>query len=252
MYLAHLNWQQAKNILKKEDLVVIVPIGSTEQHGPIGPLGTDFLIPEHFAKVIDSRTEVLITPTVPFGIASHHVEFAGTIDIGFEGLYSVIKGIVDGLSRHGAKKFVFLNGHGGNTPALDKVALEANKQGCLCAQIDWWSLAPLLNPEWKGGHGDGQEVSMIMAIDESLVNTDDLVLTKVNHLSENLINTHLNSVDFKGVAVKIVRSVDKVVNNGGFGGSDSYSANKQWGEDMKTALLDYIVDFINEFKTVKY
>lgn len=67
-------------------------------------------------------------PTVPFGIATHHVEFSGTIDIGFDGLYAVIKGIVDGLSRHGVKKFVFLNGHGGNTPALDKVALEANKK----------------------------------------------------------------------------------------------------------------------------
>ena len=141
MYLAHLNWQQAKRAFAKDDLVAIIPIGSTEQHGPVGPLGTDFLIPDYFAKQIEKRTEVLIVPTVPFGIATHHVEFSGTIDIGFDGLYAVIKGIVDGLSRHGVKKFVFLNGHGGNTPALDKVALEANKKGCLCAQIDWWNVA---------------------------------------------------------------------------------------------------------------
>lgn len=251
MYLAHLNWQQAKEILKKDDLVVVIPIGSTEQHGPVGPLGTDFLIPEYFAKCIDKRTEVLITPTVPFGIATHHIKFAGTIDIGFEGLYTVIKGIVDGLKRHGARKFLFLNGHGGNSVALDKVALEANRDGCLCAQIDWWSLAPLLNPDWKGGHGDGQEVSMIMAIDENLINKDYLIPTKVYHLSPNLRNIHLNAVNFKGATIKIVRGVEKVVNNGGFGGSDSYSANKKWGEDMKVALLNYIVDFINEFKSVK-
>ena len=145
----------------------------------------------------------------------------------------------------------FLNGHGGNTPALDKVALEANKKGCLCAQIDWWSLAPMLNSAWKGGHGDGQEVSMIMAIDENLINKDDLMETKVNHLSDKLKNIHLNAVDFKGATIKVIRSVDKVVNSGGYGGSDSYSANKQWGEDMKVALLDYIVDFVNEFKSVK-
>lgn len=251
MYLAHLNWQQAKRAFAKDDLVAIIPIGSTEQHGPVGPLGTDFLIPDYFAKQIEKRIEVLIVPTVPFGIATHHMEFSGTIDIGFDGLYAVIKGIVDGLSRHGVKKFVFLNGHGGNTPALDKVALEANKKGCLCAQIDWWSLAPMLNPEWKGGHGDGQEVSMIMAIDENLINKDDLMETKVNHLSDKLKNIHLNAVDFKGATIKVIRSVDKVVNSGGYGGSDSYSANKQWGEDMKVALLDYIVDFVNEFKSVK-
>ena len=251
MYLAHLNWQQAKRAFAKDDLVAIIPIGSTEQHGPVGPLGTDFLIPDYFAKQIEKRTEVLIVPTVPFGIATHHVEFSGTIDIGFDGLYAVIKGIVDGLSRHGVKKFVFLNGHGGNTPALDKVALEANKKGCLCAQIDWWSLAPMLNSAWKGGHGDGQEVSMIMAIDENLINKDDLMETKVNHLSDKLKNIHLNAVDFKGATIKVIRSVDKVVNSGGYGGSDSYSANKQWGEEMKVALLDYIVDFVNEFKSVK-
>lgn len=251
MYLAHLNWQQAKKVLQQEDLVAIIPIGSTEQHGPVGPLGTDFLIPEHFAKCIEERTEVLIVPTVPYGIATHHIEFAGTIDIGFDGLYAVIKGIVEGLHRHGVKKFIFLNGHGGNTPALDKVALEANRHGCLCAQIDWWSLAPMLNPSWKGGHGDGQEVSMILAINEDLVNKDDLVPTQVRHLSANLKNTHLNAVDFKGATIKIIRSVEKVVNNGGYGGSDSYSADKQWGQDMKVALLDYIVDFVNEFKLVK-
>lgn len=50
MYLAHLNWQQAKRAFAKDDLVAIIPIGSTEQHGPVGPLGTDFLIPDYFAK----------------------------------------------------------------------------------------------------------------------------------------------------------------------------------------------------------
>ena len=251
MYLAHLNWQQANKILKKEGLVAVIPIGSTEQHGPIGPLGTDFLIPEYFARELEKLTDILVIPTVPFGIATHHIEFPGTIDIGFDGLYAIIKGIVSGLKKHGVKKFIFLNGHGGNTPALDKVALEANKEGALCAQIDWWSLAPMLDPSWKGGHGDAQEVSMILAIDETLVKKDDLIETKVNHLSKNLKNIHLNVVEFKGIPIKIVRSVDSVVNNGGYGGADSYHANKVWGEEMKTALMSYIIDFVNEFKTLR-
>lgn len=252
MYLAHLNWQQAASILKKENTIAMIPIGSTEQHGPIGPLGTDFLIPEHLAKCIEKQTDILVVPTVPFGIATHHIKFPGTIDIGFEGLYRVIKGIVEGLSRHGVRKFIFLNGHGGNTPALDKVALEANREhGCLCAQIDWWTLAPMLNPEWKGGHGDAQEASMMMAVDENLVHREYLMPTKVNHLSKNLINTHLNAVQFKNATIKIIRGVEKVVNNGGYGGSPSEYANKEWGQAMEDAILRYVIDFIEEFKTVK-
>lgn len=70
-----------------------------------------------------------------------------------------------------------------------------------------------------------------------------------NYISETLYTDEGGFI--KGATIKVIRSVDKVVNSGGYGGSDSYSANKQWGEDMKVALLDYIVDFVNEFKSVK-
>jgi len=250
MYLENLNWQQAGKVLKTENQVIVVPLGSTEQHGPIGPLGTDFIIPNHFASIIDKRTDVLITPTMPFGVATHHTSFPGTIDIGTEGLYLVMKGITDNLMKHGGRKFLFLNGHGGNTGTLERVSLEIFRAGGLASIIDWWALAPELNPEWKGGHGDGQEVSMIMAIDDTLINKESLVPTKPNHISEEMQSVYINQVLFKGAHVKVVRDIASTVNHGGFGGSDSYAGTKQWGEDMCEGVVNYTVDFIDAFRKI--
>lgn len=250
MYLAHLNWREADVVLKKKDLVTLIVLGSTEQHGAVGLLGTDFIIPDYMARRIDERTEVLVTPTMPFGVAPHHTSFAGTIDIGADGLYCVVKGMFKNLMAHGARKFVILNGHGGNDPVLEKVALETFREGGLCAQINWWALAPVLNPKWVTGHGDAQEVAMIRAIDENLIKMDQLIPFKLNHMSDNLINTYLNQVQFKNAGVKVTRDVRSTVSTGGFGGLDPSLGTVEWGREMGDAVIDYCVDFINEFRNV--
>ena len=250
MFLAHCNWQEAEALLTQKDLVVLIPLGSTEQHGPIGPLGTDFIIPEYMAQCIEKRTDVLVTPTIPFGVATNHTSFPGTIDIGTDGLYLVIRGVLQSLMKFGAKKFLFLNGHGGNDVALDKAGLEAFREGGLCAQINWWSLAPALNAKWVTGHGDAQEVAMIRAIDQRLIKDTSLTPTRINHLSEALVNEHLNQVRFKGAHVKVIRDVRSTVNTGGFGGLASERGSVEWGEEMMQAVLDYCVAFIDEFRQV--
>ena len=82
MKLAHLSWHKAEPILKNPDTLVVIPVGSTEQHGPVGPLGTDWLIPEWIADEIEKRCDILVTPVVPFGVATHHTSLPGTIDMG--------------------------------------------------------------------------------------------------------------------------------------------------------------------------
>ena len=250
MFLAHLNWQQAEPLLKKENLVTMIVVGSTEQHGAIGLLGTDFIIPDYMAKRIEERTEVLVTPTMPFGVAPHHTSFPGTIDIGADGLYCVIKGITKNLMAHGARKFFILNGHGGNDAVLEKVALETFRDGGLCAQVNWWSLAPTLNPKWVTGHGDAQEVAMIRAIDNTLITDKYLVPYKLNHMSDALVNTYMNQVQFRNASVKVTRDVCCTVSTGGFGGLDPSLGTLEWGKEMGEAVIDYCVAFIDEFRKV--
>lgn len=249
MYLGNLNWQQAGKLLQNENQVILVPLGSTEQHGPIGPLGTDYIIPSYFAEEINKRTDVLITPTMPFGVATHHTSFPGTIDIEPEGLYKVMKSIAENLMKHGGRKFVFLNGHGGNTATLDRVGLEVFRAGGLASIIDWWSLAPEINPEWKGGHGDRQEVSVIAAIDESLVNEKDMVASKANQI-DGLENNYFNQVIFRGTHMKIIRDIASTINHGGLSAIDSFDADKKLGKDICEGVVEHAVAFIDEFRKI--
>ena len=166
MFLEKITWKQAEGYFKEKD-IAIIPVGSTENHGSQLCLGTDFLIPRRLCEMMDERLNILIAPTVPFGVGDQHINFPGTITIGYDGLYDLMTRIVDQLYGFGIRKFVFLNGHGGNTPVLQRVALELDERHAMGAILNWWLLAGELDPRWKGGHGGGEETAAMLAIDPS-------------------------------------------------------------------------------------
>ena len=164
MQLAHLNWQEAEKVLADPETLVVIPVGSTEQHGSVGPLGTDWLIPQELCRRLDGRMEkLLIAPVIPFGVATHHINFPGTIDLGLETMIKVMGAVFESLYRHGARRFAVINGHGGNDPAIEKAALEMYRRGSQVTLVNWWGIAPKLNPDWPTGHGDAQEAAAVMA-----------------------------------------------------------------------------------------
>ena len=171
MYLAKLTTAQAKTVLQN-DPIVVIPVGSTEQHGPQCALGTDFMIPNYLADRIADLDNVLVVPAVPYGVCPYHMSFAGSIDLGYEGLYTVLRSIAFSLMQHGARRFLVLNGHGGNNPSIDRMALEVYHAGGVCASIDWWSLVGQLDPSLKGGHGDFLETSAMMVVDPESVHLE--------------------------------------------------------------------------------
>lgn len=250
MKLASLSWKQAEEYFKDNDIIMI-PVGSVENHGTQGPLGTDFIIPSHLAEMIEEKTEILVAPTMPYGVCPHHKSYPGTINIGYEGLVNVMRGITSSLFNQGIKRFVFLNGHGGNNAALDTVGLEIYHEGGIVACIDWWSLAGQINPEWKGGHAGGQETSAILAIDDKLVDLDVCLPRESNNLTDDLMVSSINMVRFKDADVRIMRDVRDVVESGWFGPDDPKDATAEVGRIMLDTTANYIADFIKEFKKVK-
>ena len=134
MYLAKMTTAQAKEAFEK-DPIIVIPVGSTEQHGTQGALGTDFMVPSYLADHVEDVDNVIVAPTVPYGVCPYHLSFEGSINIGYEGLYMVLHGIMDSLMQHGAKRFVVLNGHGGNTPSIDRAALEDPSENMKAAYI---------------------------------------------------------------------------------------------------------------------
>lgn len=250
MKLQHSSWLQVKEYFEKKD-IVIVPLGSVENHGSHMGLGTDYIIPEKLVELIEEKIDVLSIPVMPFGMADHHTSFPGTLSIGHDGLYLVMSRITEQLYNIGARKIVFMNGHGGNTPVLNRIALEMNKKDALCAIIDWWSLAGEINPEWKGGHGAGQETSAMLSINPDCVHMEYARESNPTDLSSDLTYSGGNNVLCNGINVQVPRLVDKFAPSGWFGSDHIKTASKEWGEEMLKATADFLVDFIQKFEKVE-
>ncbi len=176
-FLLHeLSWKDIKD-LNQDTSVFILPIGSTEQHGPQNPLGTDFLIAEKIArKVAENTINVYCLPTLPIGVASHHRDFPGTLWTSPQILLYLVKDVLLSMFHHGFKKIIVCNGHGGNTSAVMQAISECNdKEEMKCLLFEWWKDEELIKSVFGvpgAVHADAVETSVIWAAEESLVQTD--------------------------------------------------------------------------------
>ena len=255
MYLASYSWKKASELTAKhgEGIVALLPIGNLEEHGPIGPLGTDYIIPESMASTIEARLpdKVLVLPTMPYGVSPALKAFPGTVDIGEEALTGVLKGIVDAVLSCGVRRVLFFNGHGGNWPALSTAALYLYQRGGQAAQIDWWVTCAEMKAEWKCGHGGGIEASAAMAVRPDWVHPEDCFASEVVHFSDTLRNVHIHNVLFEGATVKMIRNAKDSIPSGDAGYDDSPSrASRETGQAIVDAVVDYTVRFIGEFSKI--
>lgn len=253
MYLAKMNYREVEQYLQKSD-TVLIPLGSLENHGLHLPLGTDFLIPDKIAALLDGRSDILIAPTVNYGATDDLSGFPGTVSIGTEGLIHLLKAICDQFYRYGFRHFLILNGHGGNTAAIQAVGMHLYRKGAYLANLNWWLMAGQINPSWAGGHGGGEETAGILAVDPQLVKQEYLEQPEGirSDLGEALPYGAWTNVVYKGVSVTVPREIKDITDNGwlvhAFQGDLPTRATAQWGREMLEAVADYIVDFAREFE----
>ena len=112
-YLPHMTWPEVRDLLTRTDMV-IMPVASLEEHGHQGPLGTDFLNGLERAKLVAQKTDVLVAPILFPGNSPYHMAFPGTITLPAETIQLVYFQAAQSLIRHGFKRFLILNSHGGN------------------------------------------------------------------------------------------------------------------------------------------
>src|SRR3954453_16604072 len=141
-------WPEVEDYLKRSE-GIILPIGSTEQHGPNGLIGTDAICAEIIARGVGEAAGALVGPTIGVGIAVHHMDFAGTMTVRPSTLIALMRDYVLSLARHGFRRFFFINGHGGNIATVQAAFFEiyAEFEGALgirrdtelrCRLANWW------------------------------------------------------------------------------------------------------------------
>jgi creatinine amidohydrolase len=180
LILDELIWPELEEILPQVELAV-VPVGSCEQHGPNTTYNTDTARAYNFAKMIGERfgNQILVCPPVAYGISNHHMMFCGTITLRCETYINMLKDIAVALHKHGIRRIVYLNGHGGNQDSLG-VTVNALKYeygiDAYYSDIGGSIYAEGITPEmgWtpKRGHASESETSQAMALCPEVVRED--------------------------------------------------------------------------------
>ena len=139
----HHTWPELGEIARRQP-VVVLPIGSVEDHGPHLPLDTDNFLIWTICEEAARRAagDILLMPIIPFGYETHHMDFHGTIDIEIEHLLHFVLDVTKSVAHHGFRRILIADGHGSNMPILDLVARRTILETeALCAPFLWPALA---------------------------------------------------------------------------------------------------------------
>ncbi|MGF1460620.1 MAG: creatininase family protein [Leptolyngbyaceae cyanobacterium] len=168
-------WPEVETYLKTSK-GIIFPIGSTEQHGPTGLIGTDAICAETIARGVGEATGAIVGPTINVGMALHHTAFPGSVSLRPSTLIALIQDYVKPLTKVGFERFFFINGHGGNVATLKAAFAETyahlldlgwdNAGQVRCKVANWYmgrsvnAIARELYGSQEGSHATPSEVAL--------------------------------------------------------------------------------------------
>ena len=245
--LGELTWPEARTRFKEVDLALL-PVGAIEQHGPHLPIDTDAFDADYLSREVASRCSYpkpLVLPLIPYGVSYHHSDFSGTLSISNETLSKIVYEVGMSAARNGITKFVIINGHGGNAPALQFAAQMINRDAhiftCVdsgeSSDTDIGELADTLNDV----HAGEIETSTTLANRPHLVRMD-----KAKKYVPKFSNRYL---DFSSKrSVEWYAKTEKISSSGVMG--DPTRATQEKGERMWAVMIKNLVEFIEDLKSM--
>jgi len=238
--------------LDRDATVLLVPLGSVEQHGWHMPLGTDTILADAVSVASCERAcaGAFVLPAPWFGYSPHHMGFAGTVTLRAETFMSLVTDVVDSLVAHGFRRIVLVNGHGGNAAlvgVLSSTLGHAHRGRARIAGLTYFQLAAneiaRLRKSAPGGmgHAGEFETAMMQHLRPELVGDEAETVypeTGSRHLSTDLlagnrVSTYLDIADLSA--------------SGTLG--DPSLADPQAGAAYFAACADALAGFIDEFIT---
>lgn len=243
--LQKLTWPEAGKRLEQAKLAII-PVGSTEQHGPHLHLSTDTVIAEQLALRIGAALapRCLVTPPVPFGVSYHHMDFPGTLSLSPATLQAVVTEIIESLRQHGVEAFFLLTGHGGNEATLSVLATTLRFQrGLRVASLFYFALVRDVLQQGarsaRWGHACEVETSLALYLAPEIVRRDALAAGVLRPYP------YPYSDHDAALSVTVPFSFAELTENGAFG--DAREASAAFGRAITEAVVARAVAFLRAF-----
>jgi creatinine amidohydrolase len=260
--LSNMTWPEAEERLREAE-AVIVPIGSTEQHGLHLGVGSDWIQAWEIARRVGERTGVPVLPVMPYGVSGHHKEFPGTITLTPDTLQMVVYDVLESLDRYGVERVVFMNGHGGNVGALTGAINEAREDfGMLCAICHWWDI--LAEKDLWGHpteeHAGYAETAFTLASRPEAVRMERAVLTPTRQVDGDIQLIRAGLARFKGGTIRIPLSTVNVSETGSMteahpddvpGTRDYSMITPEFAEALMEEVVDWMCDFVSNFENLE-
>ncbi|TET22730.1 MAG: creatininase family protein [Candidatus Aminicenantes bacterium] len=265
LVLQEMTWTDVRDYLKTSDMVII-PLGSTEQHGPHMPLGTDYYEAMGMSKLISARTGVVVAPVLLAGYSEYHSGFPGTLSLKPETMEQVLFETAEMLMKYGFRRFMFFNYHGGNNIVQQKIIHRINhKTESIATSIGHGS--PIQESgeeeeEFFDWHAGVNETSIMLYLKPELVKMEraekpDIRFTpqmqdlmKLAKKNPDLMNV-LDSLFGVPVETKKGGASHELSSNGVWSFSDPKKATKEIGEKTVSRMVERAVKFIEVWKKTK-
>jgi creatinine amidohydrolase len=244
--------------ISSQEALILIPIGSIEQHGQHLPLATDSIISQEVTKQVAERINhefpVLVFPQIPFGKSTEHSSKPGTTSLETEVLTNLLRNICRNLTKNGFKKIVFINGHGGNTNLLNTMLREIREEtGAFVTSIYLYSETLLKEAldqfkleELDVFHACTLETSFMMAIKPELVHMEKASKEKPNKFTEEAGYEYLKLTGTRGIEFSWL--IDDISESGVIG--DPTKATHEIGKEVLKALIEKICEVLREIKRV--
>ncbi|MDH5643530.1 MAG: creatininase family protein [Gemmatimonadota bacterium] len=267
-YLPHMTRPEVEDLLTRTDMVII-PVASLEQHGLHLPIGTDYISGVERAKLIAQRTDALVAPILLPGQSPYHMEFAGTVTLPAELIQEVYVEATKSLIRHGFKRFLFLNAHGGNR-AITTFIVDRVNQETEGIAVDLGSAAgPYMERSGQpqsnvfDRHGGVSETSRLMYLAPNLVNLDaaeTATLSMPDHLQamvplvlagDPAATTVFLAEGLKATETGKGTSAADMSSTGVWGERDLQESNVEYGEVETMRFVEGAVRFMERWKELR-